>query len=157
MIGIELPEDVRGSLKKFGLNVWITSLVGALVWSRGEMALVQSMLGVKDVAMYAVAVTLVGLAVQGTMLLTGAIGPHLTQMWGAGKLQEAQTLCRFFTNILTLSAAILSVFLILFGTELVFFAYGVQFQGADRILPILALGIFGLAKLRSESPTPDKN
>ncbi len=144
-IRIELPTDARGSLRKFALNVWITSLVAAFVWSRGETAVVQSMLGAKDVGLYAVAVTLVGLAVQGTMLLTGAVGPHLTQIWAAGKLQEAQSFCRSFTNVLTLSAAILAAFLILFGTEIVFFAYGSQFQDADRILPVLVFGIFGLA------------
>ena len=140
-----LPEAIRDSIKKYSVNIWIAALVSALVWSRSEIALVESMLGSQNLALYSVAISLAGLATQGLMLLTGALAPHLTQMWGAGKRNEVYALCRFLTNLLTLAAVILSAFLFLFGKELVFYAFGAQYQGAEHTLSILGLGTFGLA------------
>lgn len=81
-------------LRTFGINIWITSLVGALVWSRGEIVVVRAQLGVADVAIYSIALSLTSIATQGLMLLTGALGPHLAQMWGAGKYADAIDLSR---------------------------------------------------------------
>lgn len=132
-------------LKIFGMNIWITSLVGALVWSRGELVIVRSELGVSDVAIYSIALSLVGIATQGLMLLTGPLGPHLTQMWGAGKHEEAINLCRRITDMLMLTAGILSIFLMAFAPELIRFTFGPTYAEAKVSLAILGLGTIGLA------------
>ena len=132
-------------LNKFGINIWITSLVSAMVWSRGELAIVRSALGVTDVAIYSTALSLAGIATQGMMLLTGALGPHLTQMWGAGKHEEAINLCRRITDMLTLTAGILAVFLMAFAPELIRFTFGPAYAEAQVSLAILGLGTIGLA------------
>lgn len=132
-------------LKMFGVNIWITSLVSALVWSRGELVIVRSELGVSDVAIYSIALSLAGIATQGLMLLTGALGPHLTQMWGAGKHEEAINLCRRITDMLTLTAGILAIFLMAFAPELIRFTFGPAYAEAKVSLAILGLGTIGLA------------
>lgn len=132
-------------LKMFGVNIWITSLVSALVWSRGELVIVRSELGVSDVAIYSIALSLAGIATQGLMLLTGALGPHLTQMWGAGKHEEAINLCRRITDMLTLTAGILAIFLMAFAPELIRFTFGPAYAEAKVLLAILGLGTIGLA------------
>lgn len=134
----------RRMLKVFGLNIWISSLVSALVWSRGEIVIVRTELGVSNVAIYSIALSLVGIATQGLMLLTGAIGPHLTQLWGADKREEAVNLCRRITDLLTLVAGILTLFLIAFAPELIRFTFGPAYAGAETALVILVIGTVGL-------------
>jgi len=133
----------RRMLKMFGMNIWISSLVSALVWSRGEIVIVRTELGVSDVAIYSIALSLVGIATQGVMLLTGAVGQHLTQMWGAEKHEEAINLCRRFTDMLTFTAGILSIFLIAFAPELIRFTFGPAYAEAEVALAILGLGAIG--------------
>jgi O-antigen/teichoic acid export membrane protein len=135
--------DLR-MLKVFGINVWITGLVSSLVWSRGELVIVRQELGVSDVAIYSIALSLVGIATQGLMLLTGALGPHLTQMWGDRKYEEAIDLCRRITDILSLMAAILSIFLMTFAPELIRFSFGPAYAESRGLLAILGLGTIGL-------------
>ena len=130
-------------LRAFGLNIWITGVVGALVWSRGEVSIVRTVLGVSDLAIYSTALSLVSIGTQGVMLLTGALGPHITQMWGAGKQAEAINLCRRFTDIFTLIAGVLSIFLIVFAPELIYFTFGLAYAGAKVALIILGLGVLG--------------
>lgn len=131
-------------ISRFGVNIWLTGLVGALVWSRGEIAIVRTQLGVSEVAIYATALSLVGIAAQGVMLLTGAIGPHLTQMWGAGKHKEAIELCRRITDMLMLLGAVLSIFLVVFSTDLIRLSFGAEYLQAEFALAILGLGAIGL-------------
>jgi O-antigen/teichoic acid export membrane protein len=135
----------RRMLKIFGMNIWISSLVSALVWSRGEIAIVRTELGVAEVAVYSIALSLVGIATQGLMLLTGALGPHLTQMWGAGKQEEAISLSRRITDILAFTAGILSVFLMAFAPELIRLTFGLAYAEAEFSLAVLGLGTIGLA------------
>jgi len=133
----------RRMLKTFGMNIWISSLVSALVWSRGEIVIVRTELGVADVAIYSIALSLVGIATQGVMLLTGAVGQHLTQMWGEKKHEEAINLCRRFTDMLTFIAGIMSIFLITFAPELIRFSFGPAYAQAEVALVILGLGAIG--------------
>lgn len=136
--------DLNGRmLKIFGLNVWISSLVSALVWSRGEIVIVRAELGVSEVAIYSIALSLFGIATQGVMLFTGAVGQHLTQMWGAGEHENAISLCRRFTDMLTLVAGFLSSFLILFAPELILFTFGPAYADAVGAMAILGLGAIG--------------
>lgn len=135
----------RRMLKIFAINIWISSLVAALVWSRGEVIIVRAELGVSELAIYSAALSLTGIATQGLMLLTGALGPHLTQMWGAGKKEEAILLCCRITDSLTLISGILSIFLFLFAPELIRFTFGSAYAKAEITLAILGLGAIGLA------------
>jgi O-antigen/teichoic acid export membrane protein len=132
------------NLKIFSINIWITSLLSALVWSRGELVVVRTELGVSDVAIYSIALSLVSIGTQGLMLLTGALGPHLTQMWGEGKQEEAIGQCRRITDMLTLAAGIASLFLIAFAPELIRFTFGATYAQAKTTLAILGLGTIGL-------------
>lgn len=132
-------------LKIFAINIWISSLVSALVWSRGEIIIVRAELGVSELAIYSAALSLTGIATQGLMLLTGAVGPHLTQMWGAGQREEAVLLCRRITDSLTLISGILCIFLFLFAPELIRFTFGTAYAKAGVTLAILGLGTIGLA------------
>lgn len=139
-----VEQDVnRQTLRLFGINVWISSLVSALVWSRGEIVLVRTELGVTDVAIYSSALSLAGIATQGVMLLTGAVGQHLTQLWGEARHEEAIILCRRFTDMLTFIAGMLATFLVAFSPELVLHTFGPAYAQAGLLLAILGLGAIG--------------
>ena len=134
-----------GSLRSYAIAIWATSLVGALVWSRGEIIIIRSELDFSQLAIYSSAISLTGIGVQGLMLLTGALAPHMTSLWGAGKINEAITLCCKLTDILTLVASILVLFIINFSPEIIKYTFGSEYESASNILAIASFGVLGLA------------
>src|SRR5690606_32028530 len=65
-----IPDYVAGwgGIRTYALNIWITALLWALVWSRGEYPIVRTMIGDDGIATYAAAMTLFGGAIQAVML-----------------------------------------------------------------------------------------
>ena len=131
------------ALRTFGLNIWITSLLGSIVWSRGEIVIVQAQLGFSDVAIYSIALSLTSIATQGLMLLTGALAPHLTQIWGEGKQEVAIQQCCRITDMLTFTGGILTIFLITFSSELIQYTFGSSYINSRTVLLILSIGVLG--------------
>lgn len=125
-------------------NVWMSSAIGALVWSRAEISVVRAMLGPVDVAFYGAALTIAGLANVGMALLTGALGPRLAQLWGQRKKEEAWNLSRTVTDYLVLVSGIGIAFIITFSNEILLFVFGSEYRAAGSPLVLLALGAFGL-------------
>jgi len=72
------------SIRTYSANMWATSLLASLVWSRGELPIVRAELGDAGVAQYAAALTIFGGVMQGTMLAVSAVAPKLTRLWGEG-------------------------------------------------------------------------
>ena len=81
------------------LNIWITALLWALVWSRGELPIVRAFLGDSGVAHYSAALTLLGGAIAGVSLGIGGVAPQLTRLWGEGKHAEALATARRVMDI----------------------------------------------------------
>lgn len=133
------------TVKAFSINIWLSSLVSALVWSRGELMVVRSELNALDLSVYSVALSLTGIASQGLMLLTGAIGPHLTQFYGEGKEEKAIALCCRYTDFLAFTSGILCAFLLIFTPEIIIYTFGESYLNAQTALKILGFGTIGLA------------
>jgi O-antigen/teichoic acid export membrane protein len=136
-------------LRTFGFNIWVNSLVSAMVWSRGEIIFIRSELGVAEVGVYSIALSLTGIATQGMMLLTGAIGPHLTQMWGASMYAESIDLGRRITDVITFAAGCLVMSIICFAPELISYSFGSEYIESSATLAILAIGALGLTSVAS--------
>jgi O-antigen/teichoic acid export membrane protein len=132
------------AISRYAINVWMSSAIGALVWSRAEISVVRAVLSPADVAFYGAALSLAGLANLGMSLLTGALGPRLAELWGQEKAEEAWALSRTVTDYLILTSAIGIGFVITFASEMLLVVFGGDYESARVPLLFLVVGAFGL-------------
>jgi O-antigen/teichoic acid export membrane protein len=114
----------------FALFSWGANVTSAFVWSRVELFFLERYWGMDSVAMFAVALALTQLAVQGPLLLTGAVLTSLAEKRGRDDLAGMKA---DFAAAVRLLAAL--VFPICFGTaaivpELLPALYGGKFAAA---------------------------
>jgi O-antigen/teichoic acid export membrane protein len=125
--------------------VWLTALLGGLVWSRGELPLVRAHLGDEGVAHYTVALTLFFGAMQGTMLWVSGVGPHLTSEWGRGQKTQAVAIARRLSDVQLLVSGCSALLLACFGPEVLGLIFGAPYRTSAPSLGILALGLITLS------------
>lgn len=148
MVNLTAPRTVEMSwskIQRYTVNVWITGLLGGLVWSRGELPLVQGNLGDIGVAQYSVALTLFFGAMQGIMIWVSGIAPHLTSEWGCGHKTQAIAIARKFSDIQLLASSCIALLLTCFGPELLELIFGPTFRMSAQPLTILVLGLITLS------------
>ena len=133
------------SIRTYAINTWLTSLLGALVWSRGELPLVRMDLGDQAVARYSVSLVLYFGAMQGVMLWTSGIAPHLTAEWGRGNKTGAVILARKFSDIHLLVSGGTALVVACFGREFLGWCFGSTYRTSAPILGILVLGLIALS------------
>jgi O-antigen/teichoic acid export membrane protein len=138
-----ISRDQWKRMALYSMNFWIAALVAGLVWSRGEFPIVQMMLGELAIAEYAAAFAVFGAAIQGIMLATSGVAPHLTNLWGSGQKDEAIRLARDVMDLQLVLTALGTLFLINFGRQLISLAFTESYLGAADLLLILCLGLPG--------------
>jgi O-antigen/teichoic acid export membrane protein len=114
----------------FALFCWGANVTSAFVWSRIELFFLERYWGMDSVAMFAVALALTQLAIQGPMLLTSAVLASLAEKRGRDDLDGMR---KQFAGATRLLAAL--VFPVCFGTaaiipELLPALYGGKFASA---------------------------
>lgn len=125
----------------YALNIWISTLLASLVWSRGELPVVRAILGDVAVAHYAAALTIFGGAIQGVMLVVSGVAPHLTRLWGEGSREAAIRLARSIMDMQLLVAATGSLFVVFYGEQVVAAVFTEAYRDAAGPLSILCLGL----------------
>ncbi len=136
---------LRRDIRRYAFNIWLTSLLWSLVWSRGEMPIVHAYLGNDGVARYGAVLTLFGGAIQGVMLLVSGVAPHLTRLWGTGSTDQAVLLARRVMDMQLIVCGLVGLVLICFGRELLFLAFGPFYRAESGVLAILSLGLPAMA------------
>ena len=129
----------RSTIVVYGLNAWVTALTTALVWGRGEILVIESMLSAEALGYYGAAMTLLAMVWRMTQMLQGAVAPHLSGRIKSGGAYLEQ----FVTSINRLTLAISAgsaLALALFGRELAVLVFGAEFQRTGEILSWLAPG-----------------
>lgn len=129
----------RAAIIRYGLNAWATAITTAIVWGRGEVLVIESMLSAKALGYYGAAMTLMALVWRMTQMLQGAVAPHLSNRIKAGGA-ELET---FVANINRLTLAISAgsaLMLALCGQEIAVLVFGQEFRRTSEILAILAPG-----------------
>lgn len=129
----------------YSLNMWLTALLWALVWSRGELPVVRYWLGDVALAHYSVALSLMAGLMTAVMLGTSGFAAQVTRLWGEGRKPEAYTLCRKVSEWQLVVAVSGASAAILFGSEIIDFAFGVDYSGSISILAVLACGVPAMA------------
>jgi len=133
------------AIRVYALNIWLTALLWALVWSRGEFPIVRVYLGDEGVAAYAAAMTLFGGAVQAVMLGVGGVAPQLTRFWGEGRIELALATARKVMDFQLLACGIAAMTLICFGPELMSLAFGEKYRAGAGALVLLGTGLIAMA------------
>jgi O-antigen/teichoic acid export membrane protein len=138
-------EFSRTEVRSYAHNVWITSLVSAMIWSRGELLFVQTLLTPEEVGFYSAALYLTGLVGAALALLTGALGPTLAHYWGKREYDAAAMLSRRVTDVLLLASGATVGILVTFPSEILTIFFGTKYTGSRDAVVLLAFGCFGLA------------
>ncbi|MFK7945745.1 MAG: lipopolysaccharide biosynthesis protein [Paracoccaceae bacterium] len=124
---------------RYGTNVCVIAALTAIVWSRGELFVVEARLGETTLGHYGAAVTLTAMVWRLTGLLQGAVTPHLSR-----RLQTEQGVGPFLADMTRLTmtiAGIAALGIALFGFELVNLIFGVEYAPAGALLAVMAPGI----------------
>lgn len=148
VIGFNVAPTVKiswSNIRRYTINVWLTGLLGGLVWSRGELPLVHAHLGAQGVAQYTVALTLFFGAMQGIMLWVSGVAPHLTSEWGSGRKTQALATARKFSDVQLLVSSCAALLLTCFGPELLEMIFGPIYLASSHPLAILLLGLITLS------------
>ncbi|MDD5723441.1 MAG: lipopolysaccharide biosynthesis protein [Syntrophales bacterium] len=135
---VDLPWS---KIRAYAVNMWLTGLLGALVWSRGELPLVRAHLGDEGVAQYTVALTLFFGAMQGVMLWVSGVAPHLTSEWGRGQKTQAVAVARRFSDVQLLVSGCVALLLTCFGPEVLGIIFGAVYRASAPSLAVLILGL----------------
>jgi O-antigen/teichoic acid export membrane protein len=144
--GVEalLDQGQWKAIRIYAVNVWLTALLWALVWSRGEFPIVRAYLGDESLAAYAAAMTLFGGAVQAVMLGVGGVAPQLTRFWGEGRADLALATARKVMDFQLVACGISAVTLICFGPELMSLAFGNKYRSSAGTLVVLGVGLVAM-------------
>ncbi|MEM7750713.1 MAG: oligosaccharide flippase family protein [Pseudomonadota bacterium] len=123
----------------YGANVWLISLTTAIVWGRGEILVVEALLGAADIGIYGAAITLMAMVWRSTQMLQGAVAPHLARRLSGpgGDLESFVFSITRLTLAVSTSAALV---LACCGQELAVLVFGDAFARTGDILVIIAPG-----------------
>jgi O-antigen/teichoic acid export membrane protein len=98
-----LDDLFRNRILKFSLNTWFALIISTLVWSRIEILFIQKYWDNETIAMFSLSLSLAAIVVQGPLLLTGALMPHLAEQFGANNKVGIQLIYSSGTRLLGLA------------------------------------------------------
>jgi len=140
-----LDDDQWRAIRTYAGNMWMTALMTSLVWSRGEYPLVRMLLGDEALARYAAPMTLFAAGIQVVMLVVAGATPYLTELWGQGRYDSVVHLARRITNLQLLLCGIVALTFTFMSSELLRLVFGESYRNSEDLLPVLSLGLLGLA------------
>ncbi len=130
------PDNRR--ILTYGANSWLAALTSTLVWSRGELLIIESLLDDRALGLYGAAVTLTGLVWRLTGLMQGAVAQYLAQ-----RLDDRAALTGFVRDVNRLTLMMSAGFALaiaLMGSEIAALVFGSSFAPAGWIMAMLAPG-----------------
>ena len=129
----DLDSDLTSRCLKYALFAWSAAVVSACIWSRVEIVFLERYCGHQAVAMFSVGLTLSALAIQGPLLLGGALMPHFAESASAGNTDAGK---RIYSGATRLLAALLFPLCL----------------GLSSVVPVLLPAVYGDA-FRSAVPS----
>jgi O-antigen/teichoic acid export membrane protein len=98
----DLDAGLASRCLKYAAFAWCAAVVSAFVWSRVEIVFLERSWGPQTVAMFTVGLSLSAVAVQGPMLLGGALMPHFAESASAGYSATARRTYATGTRLLAM-------------------------------------------------------
>ena len=123
----------------YGFNAWLVTLTTILVWSRGELIVIEAVLDQRSLGLYGAAITLTALVWRLTGMLQGAVEPHLSRRLSNGG--EAEDFIAGMNRLCLTASACCALTVALLGRELSVLVYGSRYAEAGEIMAWLAPGV----------------
>jgi len=130
---------------KYSINIWISTLIASLLWSRGELPIIKNILGVNAVAEYSIALSLFAGLQQAVMLGISALSPHISKMWGERSDYDVVIFAREIMNIQLLISSMLSLFAIIYSEQVVSLILPKIYENTSFLLSIFCLSLLALS------------
>jgi O-antigen/teichoic acid export membrane protein len=135
--GAAIGNDLRRRAARHAVYSWAGSLASTIVWSRVELAFLNSYFGPEQVGFFAVGLSLAAMAVQGPTLLTGGLLAHLAENYGKRNFQALRDTARIGTRMLAFLVLPMCFGMAAILPELLPFIYGKPFSGAGPAAEVL--------------------
>lgn len=134
-----VDREMRRRLMRFSWTLWVAALLSPLVWTRLDLLLVERLLDIHSVGLFAVAATLSALLIQLCMMVCSAVVPHLAAADPTHRLETSRTVIKCVLALLmpaTLGAAAIAPILLPM-------IYGPDFAAAGLTARLLAMAAVG--------------
>lgn len=134
-----VDRETRGRLMRYSWTLWVAVLLSPIVWTRLDLLLVERLLDIHSVGLFAVAATLSALLIQLCMMVCSAVVPHLAAADPAHRLEASRTVIKCVLALLlpaTLGAAAIA-------PALLPMIYGPDFAPAGTTARLLAVAAVG--------------
>lgn len=138
---VDLSRVEGARIRTYALNMWVTALLWALVWSRGEFPLVRVFVGDEKLGVYAATMTIFGGGVQAVMLGVAGIAPQLTRFLAELKTQSALDAAHRIMSLQLLIGGLICLTLVCYGSEVLGLAFGPSYREGAGMLAILSIGV----------------
>lgn len=137
----EIP---RSRVRRYARFRWASEILALFVWSRIEVAFLQSFWNSHSVGLFTVGLTLANMATQGPLMLTWALLPHLSRQVAEGDHAGVQITYASVTRILAFVLCPIAVGLAAILPSVIVLLYGAEFLPAAVPATVLVLAT-GLA------------
>lgn len=141
---------IPDSLPRYALYTWLATIVSAVIWARAELFFLNQYSTSAQAGYFSVGLTLTSFVTMGAALLTGALMPHFSAIFGSndrGRLQRDYTR---LTTIVALFALPVSLGGVAVMPKLIPFMFGAPYAGAAGSAAVLmTTGILAFAGVGS--------
>lgn len=144
-LSLSMRSPYSDAVTRYGRNAWVVAIISSLLWSRGELPLVEGYLGKESVGYYAIGLTISGIINQGVGLLAGALWPLVARTWDTGNEKELMRFEAIVTNTLILAAGVSVGFVICFSPHVILMLFGDKYGKSADLVFLLAIGALGLS------------
>lgn len=136
-----LRQSGEKDIRDYALNMWVTALLASIVWSRGEVPLLQYFVGAEAVGRYVMALTLYAGAVTVITIIGTGAAPRITHLISTGADIDALGVARRISDIQLVVVSVMLCFIALFGHEVAVLVFGRAASGIEEVLFLLLFGL----------------
>jgi O-antigen/teichoic acid export membrane protein len=124
-----------------GISVplWINVMM-AYGLSQSDLLILGLFRGAREVAVYGNATTLVSLVLMSLMLVNLVVPPFIAELHAKGEHRRLERMLRLTATLAGLPALVILTTFLLFGSQILGFAYGAEYAAGGIYLAILSLG-----------------
>ena len=97
-----IEPDLKARLVTYARFRWASEILGFFIWSRVEVFFLQLFWGTQAIGLFATGLTLSNLAIQGPLMLTWGLLPHLSEQRGKNDIDSMQQVYATGTRLMAL-------------------------------------------------------
>lgn len=124
---------------KYSIDTWLALLIGIIVWSKFEIFFLQKYVGMEEVAIFSVAMTLSAIVSQFPALISGPMLPYFSEQLGLKNYENINSIYKLLTILISLFIFPLSFFCAALAPKLIPLIYGDGYLGSVVPCQILVI------------------